>query len=116
LGAYPGDADYVFGDIKNYAPINRKAVLRNARMVQVLCWFEDGVFYDTWTLEVQPNNFLADRLDEEPPAPNGLASTEVKTREPTYATYCYYMNWYDSNWHYLYSEEILGSCWTVEET
>lgn len=105
-----GYAVYVFGDVR---ASNAAATVVNVRL-DAMCdrHFEpDGssVLMISQVGSVEVSDVIVH-------PPHRLEAVDVKTTTVQYDEYCLFINYYDVNWHYLYSEEIPGTCWYVETT
>lgn len=50
------------------------------------------------------------------PPPHSLNQPVKQETTPTSDTWCFFKNYFDDNWNYLYSEIIPNSCWTIYST
>lgn len=108
---------YKFGDIKAWSPLQPKGYLRNARIEDVFCWLEPREWApDIHWIEYSEGSVIADGIFVVSTNPYETSSLHTKTTTTTYETYCLFLNEWSHNGTLISSEEILGSCWTVEVT
>jgi hypothetical protein len=107
---------YDFGDLRSRAPMTNKAILRGARIINVSCWKEEVPWLpDRHWIEL--GDITARRLDEIAPATPYATTTNTTTaHEPTYETWCKFLNEWSDTGMLISSEMIIGSCWTIQVT
>jgi hypothetical protein len=105
-----GSGTYKFGDVKSTTgAATLLAVTMNTDCERV-DYPDDWVLYVIQTGTIGNNGL---KINTTPYTDSSPVQTE---HEGTYDTYCLFTNYFDDDWNYLYSEEIPGTCWTVETT